>query len=193
VHPPTARAIVRVVDYNPRWPDHFCRLQDWIWPSVSDLAVAVEHVGSTSVPGLAAKPVIDLDIVIPSRGEMPSMVVRLGLLGYEHRGNLGIEDREAFSMPDNQPAHNLYVCPRDSVALRNHLALRDHLRDHPSDVVAYSRLKKQLAERFSHDMDGYVEGKTGFVLSILAQYEFSADSLESIKRLNQKVMVSPNY
>ncbi len=186
VHPPITRGIVQVVDHNQEWPDQFSRLRDRIWPFVRDIAVALEHVGSTAVPGLAAKPVIDLDIVIPSRREVPLMVMRLGRLGYEHRGNLGIEDREAFSMPENQPAHNLYVCPRDSVALRNHIALRDHLRAHPSDVVAYSSLKKQLAERFAHDINRYVEGKTDFILSILSQYGFSAASLDSIRRANQK-------
>jgi len=153
---------------------------------VRDIAVGIEHVGSTAVPGLAAKPVIDLDIVIPSQQELPLMVVRLAGLGYEYLGNLGIQDREAFSMPENQPAHNLYVCPRDSVALRNHITLRDHLRVNPSDVVAYALLKNQLAEHFAHDIHRYVEGKSDFILSILAQYDFSAASLDSIRRANQK-------
>jgi GrpB-like predicted nucleotidyltransferase (UPF0157 family) len=173
-----------VVDYNPEWPEQFHRLRDRIWPSVRDIAVAVEHVGSTSVPGLAAKPVIDLDIVIASRGGVSEVAMRLTQLGYEHRGNLGVEDREAFTTPKNQPAHNLYVCPSDSLALRNHVTLRDHLRGHPTDVAAYSKLKKRLAEQFAHDVDGYVAGKTDFILSILAQYGFPADSLESIRRAN---------
>jgi GrpB-like predicted nucleotidyltransferase (UPF0157 family) len=185
VDPPTTRGIVQVVNHNQEWPDQFGRLRDRIWPFVSDVAVAVEHVGSTAVNGLAAKPVIDIDIVIPSRHEVPLIVMRLGHLGYEHRGNLGIEDREAFSMPENQPAHNLYVCPRDSIALRNHIAFRDHLRTHRSDVVAYSSLKKQLSERFAHDINRYVEGKTDFILSILAQYGFAAASLDAIRRANQ--------
>jgi GrpB-like predicted nucleotidyltransferase (UPF0157 family) len=74
----------------------------------------------------------------------------------------------------------------DPAALRNHIALRDHRRAHPSDVVAYSSLKKQLAERFAHDINRYVDGKTDFILSILAQYGFSAASLDSIRRANQK-------
>lgn len=87
-------------------------------------------------------------------------------------------------MPENQSAHNLYVCPRDSVALRNHVTLRDHLRVHPRDVVAYSSLKKQLAARFPDDIRRYVEGKTDFILSILAQYGFTSDSLDSIRHAN---------
>ena len=177
---------VRVVGYNPEWPNHFCQLRDRIWPSICDVAVGIEHVGSTAVKGLASKPIIDLDVVIFSRSDMPLVVTRLGRLGYEHRGNLGIEDRDAFRTAANQPAHNLYVCPQDSVALRNHIALRDHLRAHPSDAMTYASLKEQLAERHDHDIDRYVEGKTDFILSILARYDFSADRLESIRSVNQR-------
>jgi GrpB-like predicted nucleotidyltransferase (UPF0157 family) len=151
---------------------------------VSDLALAVEHVGSTSVPGLAAKPIIDLDIVIPSRNELPVIVKRLAALGYAHRGNLGIEDRDAFSEPVNQPEHHLYVCPRDSLALRNHMVFRNHLRAHPCDAAEYAGLKRRLAEKFSLTIGRYIEGKSAFILSILARYEFSADQLESIRIAN---------
>jgi GrpB-like predicted nucleotidyltransferase (UPF0157 family) len=176
--------MVEVVDYDPEWPGRFRRLRDRIWPFVHDIAVALEHVGSTAVPGLSAKPIIDLDIVIPLRSEVPLMVARLAALGYEHAGNLGIEDREAFSTPANQPAHNLYLCPRDSSALRNHIALRDHLRTHPPDVAAYTSLKQRLAQQFAGDIDRYVEGKTDFILSILARHGFSPDILDSIRRAN---------
>jgi GrpB-like predicted nucleotidyltransferase (UPF0157 family) len=182
---PITRGRIQVVEYNPEWPDLFRQLRDRIWPSVRDIAVAIEHVGSTAVPGLGAKPIIDLDVVIPSRSDVPLMVTRLGRLGYEYRGDLGIEDREAFWTPDNQPPHHLYVCPQDSIALRNHIALRDHLRAHPSDVVTYFGLKKQLVERYAYQIDRYVAGKTEFILSILAQYDFSAGRLGSIRQANQ--------
>jgi GrpB-like predicted nucleotidyltransferase (UPF0157 family) len=183
---PINRGFIQVVEYTSEWRDHFDELRDRIWPSVCDIAVAIEHVGSTAVEGLAAKPIIDLDVVIPSRTDVPLMVTRLGLLGYEHLGDLGIEDREAFRTPVNQPAHNLYVCPQDSIAFRNHIAFRDHLRAHPPDVVRYSSLKKQLAQRYARDINRYVEGKTDFILSILAQHGFSADRLDSIRRANQR-------
>jgi GrpB-like predicted nucleotidyltransferase (UPF0157 family) len=99
----STRRIVQVVNYQPEWPDQVRRLRDRVWPSVRDIAIAVEQVGSTSVPGLAAKPVIDLDIVIASREGVSEMAMRLTRLGYEHRGNLGIEGREAFSAPGSQP------------------------------------------------------------------------------------------
>lgn len=134
---------------------------------------------------MAAKPVIDVDIVVVSRGEVPLMVSRLALLGYEHQGNLGIEDREAFLTPKNQPAHHLYVCLQNSLALRNHIGLREYLRAHPSDAVAYSTLKKRLAEQFPYKRELYMEGKTNFILSLLDREGFSAEELDSIRRANQ--------
>ena len=186
MNPPHTRAPIQVVEYNPEWAGQFRQLSDRIWPFVRDVALEIEHVGSTAVPGLAAKPVIDLDVVIASLRDVPLIVARLAQQGYEHQGNLAIEDREAFQAPENQPPHHLYVCSRQSMALRNHLVLRDHLRAHPADVAAYSRLKKQLALQCGSDIGRYVAGKTGFILSILAQYEFPPACLESIRQANQK-------
>jgi GrpB-like predicted nucleotidyltransferase (UPF0157 family) len=180
------RRPVRVVDYDPSWPDQFASIKDRVWPAVSDFALRIEHVGSTSVAGLAAKPVIDLDIVIPSRAELPLAISRLAELGYEHLGELGIEDRDAFRARADEPAHNLYVCPAESVGLRNHLALRNHLRSHPADASAYAALKKRLALQFPQDVDSYGEAKTGFILVILAQYGFSSDRLDDICRANRR-------
>lgn len=171
MYPQAVRRLIQVMDYNPEWPDHFSQIRDRIWPCVRDIAMRIEHVGSTAVVGLAAKPIIDLDVVIEGRSDLHSMVVRLGGLGYQHRGDLGIPDREAFWTPEDQPAHHLYVCSQDSLALRNHIVFRDHLRAHPVDAAAYSMLKKQLAEVCGGDIDRYVEGKTDFILSILAQYD----------------------
>jgi GrpB-like predicted nucleotidyltransferase (UPF0157 family) len=185
-NPSATRSPIQVVDYDPAWPDRFSQLRDRIWQFVRAVAVRIEHVGSTAVSGLAAKPIIDLDIVIPSRSDLPHVMARLAGLRYQHQGNLGIEDREAFWTPDDEPAHNLSVCPQDSIALRNHIAIRDHLRTHPADVVAYSILKKQLAERCDSDINRYVEGKSDFIVSILAQYGFSADRLDSIRQANRQ-------
>src|SRR5215469_3588506 len=144
----TTSSPVQVVDYDSDWPRIFLQFRNWIWPSVSHVAIAIEHVGGTSVPGMAAKPIIDVDLVIASRTNLPSILPGLGRLGYQHRGDLGVEDREAFRVPENQPAHHLYVCVQNSLALKNHIAVRDYLRTHLSEAMAYSTLKKALAERF---------------------------------------------
>lgn len=160
------RTIV-VVDYDAAWPGAFERLRAAIWPAVRDAAEAIEHVGSTAVPGLAAKPIIDLDIVVRSGAEVPAAVARLAALGYAHRGNLGIEGREAFDGPPGPDVHHLYVCPRDSAALANHVAVRDYLRAHPDAAREYGELKKALATRFPHDIDAYVGGKADLLQRIM--------------------------
>jgi GrpB-like predicted nucleotidyltransferase (UPF0157 family) len=177
---------VAVVDYDPAWPAYFERLRATVWPVVADVASAIEHVGSTAVPGLAAKPVIDLDVVVPSRTEVPTAVARLTTLGYDHLGDLGIEGREAFRPPDGAPAHHLYVCRSDAPSLANHLALRDHLRGRADLARAYGDLKKRLAHAFPNDIDAYVAAKTDFVVAVLREAGLSEDHLAGIAHANRR-------
>lgn len=177
---------ITVVDYDPSWPAAFEHLRASIWPVLGDLAVTIEHVGSTSVPGLAAKPVIDLDVVLRSADDVPIAVERLATLGYLHLGELGIEGREAFAPPLGSPDHNLYVCPPDSPGLANHLALRDQLRRNPQLASEYGALKKRLARTFTHDIDGYVAAKTGFIVGVLREAGFTKDHLKRIERANRR-------
>ena len=175
---------IQIDEYNPDWPLWFARLRDEIWPAVKDAALAVEHVGSTAVPGLAAKPIIDLDVIIESIDELPSVIRGLKRLGYEHRGNLGIEGREAFKAPEHPIKHHLYVCVRDCVALKNHLNLKHHLTRNPDARTAYEAVKRALAQG---SMDAYVEGKTPFILGILAQYSMTTEELNGIAAANRSL------
>jgi GrpB-like predicted nucleotidyltransferase (UPF0157 family) len=177
---------ILVVDYDPGWREAFERLRSRIWPAVRDIATSIEHVGSTSVPGLAAKPVIDVDIVVPAAADVPRAIERLATLGYVHRGNLGVEGREAFTSPDSSPRHHLYLCRRDSLALANHLAIRDYLRTHPDIAEEYGKLKKQLALQFPDDIDGYIDGKTDLLLRILEGCGFGTAEREAIEPINRR-------
>lgn len=176
---------VEVVDYDPAWPQLFEELRAKLWPVVQGFALSIEHVGSTSVRGLAAKPIIDLDIVIPSEAEIPLAVQALASLGYLHQGNFGIKGREAFKRPEGSVAHNLYVCPQGSEGLQNHLALREYLRANPEARQAYGELKKQLAQEFPQDIEGYIDGKTDFILAILKQQGLGDEQLDSIEAGNR--------
>ncbi len=177
---------VVVTEYQAEWPQMFERLRERIWPHVADLAVGMEHVGSTSVPGLAAKPVIDCDIVVARTDDVSEAIKRLERLGYEHISDLGIAGREAFRAPADQVAHNLYVCPAGCVPLRNHLAVRDYLRQSPEAVAEYADLKRRLAAEHPDDIDAYIEGKSAFILSILARADFTSAELVDIERRNRK-------
>lgn len=174
-----------VLAYDPAWTTVFEGLRSPVWSALSDIAISVEHVGSTAVPGLAAKPVIDIDVVVPP-GEQTEAIARLSSLGYEHRGDLGVPQREAFRPPTGSPRHHLYLCLSTSPALANHIAIRDHLRANPGEAVAYGDLKRRLAQEFHHDMDGYIQGKTGFLVAILRRLGFKEEALADIERMNRR-------
>jgi GrpB-like predicted nucleotidyltransferase (UPF0157 family) len=120
-----------VVEYDPKWLEIFESLRARIAGALGNLAAAIEHAGSTAVPGLVAKPVIDIDVALSSAHGLREAVARLAPLGYTHRGDLGIAGREAFSQPLGQPAHHLYICAPDCSEYRRHIAFRDYLRAHP--------------------------------------------------------------
>jgi GrpB-like predicted nucleotidyltransferase (UPF0157 family) len=156
-----------IVEYDPHWPRIFEELRASLVTSLGDLAVAVEHVGSTAVPGLAAKPIIDLDLVVASSDHIPAAIARLADLGYAHKGDQGIPGREAFLAPASAPRHHLYACPSDGEELRRHLLFRDSLRAHPRVAGDYEGLKKAAALRFRDDRVAYVEAKSRFIEEVL--------------------------
>ena len=114
------------------------------------------------------------------------MFGRLATIGYRHRGDLGIPGREAFECPEGAPDSHLYASISGNDGLRNHLALRDYLRNDPEAAREYGRLKRELAERFTDDIDGYVDGKTEFVLAILARSGFSDEQIADIRAITSK-------
>jgi GrpB-like predicted nucleotidyltransferase (UPF0157 family) len=185
---------VVVVEYDPRWPVQFEELRALVWPAVTDVALTIEHIGSTSVPGLAAKPIIDMTVIVPSRGEVPPAIEALATLGYQHLGQLGIDDRDAFRQPSGLPHHHLYVCPQGTIGIVNPLAIRDYLRTHPSMARAYGELKKHLAREFPTDVDSYTIGKTDLLLEILRAAGLTAAELGSIERMNRAPSVrAPSF
>ncbi|MBI4197918.1 MAG: GrpB family protein [Chloroflexi bacterium] len=164
---------VIIAPYDLAWPGQFSELRQALRVALDELALAVEHVGSTAVPGLPAKPILDLDVVIPSLELLPLVIQRLFGLGYVHRGDLGVPGREAFARSDEMtpkdgrhgvwPEHHLYACARDSLELARHLAFRDYLRASPEAAWAYAVLKQHLAQRYRNDREAYTAGKTAFV------------------------------
>ena len=177
---------VIVVDYDPEWPRRFDDLRARIWPAVAGLADRIEHVGSTAVPGLKAKPIIDMTIVVPQRADVPPAIGRLAAVGYRHRGNLDIEDREAFDHPPDLPRHHLYLCPEGTIGIVNQLAVRNYLRAHPNVARRYGELKQRLAMQFPSDIDSYVFGKTDFVLDVLRRAGLSDAQLAAIESVNRR-------
>jgi GrpB-like predicted nucleotidyltransferase (UPF0157 family) len=162
-----ARSPVEIVDYDPEWPRLFEGLRERLLPLLRDVSVDIEHVGGTAVPGLAAKPIIDIDIVVRRTEDVPLVIGLLARLGYEHQGDLGVDGREAFRSPSGLPDHHLYAVVQGNAAHLGHIRPRDHLRSHPDAALRYGELKKQLAEAYGADRDGYTEAKREFIGEIL--------------------------
>lgn len=156
-----------IKEYDPQWPILFEQLRITFAELLGDMVSAIEHVGSTSVPGLAAKPIIDLDVLLASADYLPETIRRLATFGYEHEGELGITAREAFRGPLNLFEHHLYVCLPNGEEFRRHILLRNYLRSHPADVSAYSKLKWELLARLGNDRAAYIQGKDGFVKQLV--------------------------
>ena len=156
----TAKVIV--LPYDAAWKTDFEAIKTELDDALGDLILAVEHVGSTSVEGLSAKPCIDIDVVIPDYTAFNAVVERLTSIGYRHEGDLGIPDREAFDYADKPhlQKHHLYVCPKYSAELHRHLTFRDFLRGNPDAAKQYGRVKEEAAMLFPDDIDGYIHHKS---------------------------------
>jgi len=157
--------------YDEQWKYDFLQIKDELTVVLGQLAVKVEHVGSTSVQGLSAKPIIDIDVVIKDYSVLESVISALGKIGYQHEGNLGIVGREAFKYDNKEHLrkYHLYVCPEDSPELKRHIAFRDYLKTHPDAVRKYSRIKEEGAELYPYDIDRYIEHKSPFIEKIYAE------------------------
>ena len=153
---------VIVLPYDKAWKDDFENIKSEIESALGDLAIGIEHVGSTSVEGMSAKPCIDIDVIIRDRSVLGEVIRRLGAIGYIHEGDLGIKDREAFRY-ESKPHlknHHMYVCPQDSEELHRHITFRDFLRSHPEAIKKYSRVKETAAALYPDDIDGYIRYKS---------------------------------
>ncbi len=156
---------VTVVDYNHVWAENFLTIKKELLGVLGDLALSIEHVGSTSVVGLPAKPIIDIDVVINSVDELDSAIQKLASIGYKFEGDLGIADRYAFQYNDKEhlQEHHLYVCPKTSKELHRHIVFRDYLRTHPHDAVVYGNIKKEAAKLYPNDIEQYIQYKASCI------------------------------
>lgn len=164
-------AKVVVLPYDAGWQRDFAAIKRELECALGPLALRIEHVGSTAVEGLSAKPCIDIDVVIRDYDVFDAVVNKLAEIGYQHEGDLGIRDREAFcySGKPHLQTHHLYVCPLQSAELHRHLTFRDFLRTHPEAVRQYGAVKEAAARLFPNDIDGYIRYKTPCIEELYAQ------------------------
>lgn len=159
------RSTVEIVPYSNLWPGLFAEEAERLRAAIGEHTVAIEHIGSTSVPGLAAKPIIDILIAVMEISDVQKCVVPLESIGYEYRGELGIPGRHFFGKGETR-THNLHVVEIGSAHWRRHLRFRDYLREHDEVRNDYQALKEGLAEKHRHDREAYTDAKSEFIQGV---------------------------
>jgi GrpB-like predicted nucleotidyltransferase (UPF0157 family) len=156
-----------IQEYKESWSDDFNEIKKILSEALINLKISIEHVGSTSIPKLAAKPIIDIDIVYDAHTAFEDIKKRLEKLGYFHNGNQGIPNREVFKRVKTEVekgvlegiVHHLYVCPTDSEAFQRHILFRDYLRENEDARMQYQNLKYVIADEVNQDKKEYAELK----------------------------------
>jgi len=159
-----------VVDYDPQWPILYEEEKDRILGLIGRLVVAIEHIGSTAVPGLGAKPIIDIMVAVHRLADAEECVEPLRSIGYEYvpEYNDVIPERRYFHKgPAEARTHHLHVVELASDFWERHLLFRDFLRTHPEEAEQYYDLKKELAAHYRLDREAYTEAKTAFIESVV--------------------------
>lgn len=161
-----------IVDYDPLWPARFEELATRVRATLGEWIVGVEHVGSTAVPGLAGKPVIDLDVVLASGEEHEPVMLKLVESGYIAEGDLGPRAAWAFRAPGSEVPHYLYLVMQGEAELKRHCAFRDELRGNPGLRDQYTALKRALVAQSPDDRGPYARGKSGFIRETLKRLAY---------------------
>lgn len=149
---------VRVVPHDPRWPARYEEEADRIRAILGDQLTAIHHIGSTAVPGLWAKPILDILPVVHRIGQVDALFPRFEAMGYECMGEFGIPGRRYFRKGGEERTHHVHIFDEQHEEdIVRHLAVRDYLRTHPADANAYGQLKRELAVRYPLDWEAYCD------------------------------------
>ncbi|MBS4219932.1 GrpB family protein [Bacillus sp. FJAT-49711] len=155
---------VIVIDYNERWPDLYKREANEILEVFKNELVNIHHIGSTAVPNLKAKPIIDIMPIVKNIDVVDQFNGKMIGIGYEPLGEFGMKGRRYFRKGGENRTHQVHIFQADNtIEIERHLAVRDYLRSHGNEAFAYGKLKAQLAIQFPKDIEGYSLGKEEFV------------------------------
>ena len=159
--------LVELVPYDPAWPKQFLVTKDRLHGLLGDDVLAIDHIGSTAIAGMPAKPLIDIDVTLRDLQTVASASETLVSAGFEPRGNRYDDDVWAFLSKSAMPSLRIYLSPSDNKTHRDRLLFRDHLRRHPDLAAQYAELKCKLAKEFPYDGDRYTAEKTEFVRQVV--------------------------
>jgi GrpB-like predicted nucleotidyltransferase (UPF0157 family) len=160
------KGVVKLAPYSSEWPKLFEEEEKLLRGLIGKYVIDIQHIGSTSIPGMTAKPILDIGIAIARFQEGKRCVKPIESLGYEYKGENGIPGRHYFAKGDPR-THHLHMLELDSEEWRKHIIFRDFLRENKEMAREYARLKRDLAEKFRNDRLSYTEGKSDFVAEIL--------------------------
>jgi len=160
------RGLVRLVPYATEWKVYFEREKVALEALLGSMILAIEHIGSTSIPGMVAKPIIDIAIGVVDFEEAKTCIPLIESLGYEYKGEFGIPHRHYFVKGDPRLFH-IHMSEVSCAEWQNTLLFRDYLRIHPDMAEEYAQLKLQLAKKHPQDREAYLDGKTAFVEKVL--------------------------
>jgi GrpB-like predicted nucleotidyltransferase (UPF0157 family) len=165
--PNPSRTIV-VVPYNPMWPQMFEEEAAKISAVFGSELISIHHIGSTSIPGLSAKPIIDIMLIVRSVEAIDAFNPAMIELGYEPMGENEIPGRRFFRKGGEiHRTHHVHTYEATNLEVKRHLDFRDYLIEHPLEAQQYGALKNELAQKFTHDIEGYINGKDAFVKEII--------------------------
>lgn len=159
---------VLVCPYDPEWPNLYQQEEERLRKALGDWILDIQHVGSTAVPGLASKPIIDIGIAIQSFDQGFDTIPIMSELGYNFRGEVGIPGRHFF-IYGRPRTHHVHMSEKTNHDWIQRLKFRDHLRTHPESAKQYAELKTNLAQQFPNEISAYSEGKTAFIVDILGR------------------------
>ena len=163
--------LVEIVPYDEFWPQTFLDITNTLHQILGTSIIAIDHIGSTAVPGLAAKPMIDVDVTLTNLCDVPSASAALIASGYEARGNRHDDEVWAFVKRSCAPQQRIYLCPPENRTHARRMVFRDHLRLHAESAAAYATLKQGLARKFPYDGDAYTAAKTDFIDRIVDRHQ----------------------
>ena len=156
--------------YNPRWATQFKTAAAQLQTVLGNEAVAIHHIGSTAIPGIKAKPIIDILIEVRDIEQVDGFNVALAQLSYRARGENGAPGRRYFTLGDgDQRSQHIHMFQKGHLEIARHLNFRDYLRAHPQAARVYEAMKIQKAQQFAHDGAQYTEAKTNLVHQIDAR------------------------
>ncbi|HHT68658.1 MAG TPA: GrpB family protein [Firmicutes bacterium] len=160
---------VVVSEYDPKWPMLFAMEADWLQEVFGDELLQIHHIGSTSVPGLKAKPIIDIMPVVRNILRVDDLIQGMDALGYQSMGEFGIPGRRYFRKGKEERTHHVHVFQADSKDVQRHLAFRDFMRAHPDEAARYGELKATLAKQFPDSIESYMDGKDDYIKRVEKQ------------------------